>query len=40
MNVVDSSCWLEYLMDTETGAAVAPVIENPDELIVPTKPET
>ncbi len=36
MNVVDSSCWLEYLMDTEIGAAVAPVIENPDELIVPT----
>jgi len=36
MNVVDSSCWLEYLMGTETGAAVASVIENPDELIVPT----
>jgi len=36
MNVVDSSCWLEYLMNTEIGAVVAPVIENPDELIVPT----
>jgi len=36
MNVVDSSCWFEYLMGTETGAAVASVIENPDELIVPT----
>jgi len=36
MNVVDSSCWLEYLMDTEIGAAVASVIENPGELIVPT----
>jgi len=36
MNIVDSSCWIEYLMDTETGAAVASVIENPDELIVPT----
>ena len=36
MNVVDSSCWLEYLMDTETGAAVAAVIESPGELIVPT----
>jgi len=36
MNVVDSSCWLEYLMGTETGDAVAPVIENPNELIVPT----
>jgi predicted nucleic acid-binding protein len=36
MNIIDSSCWLEYLMDTEIGAAVAPVIENPAELIVPT----
>ena len=36
MNVVDSSCWLEYLMDTETGAAVAATIESPGELIVPT----
>jgi len=24
MNVVDSSCWLEYLMGTEIGAVVAP----------------
>jgi len=36
MNIVDSSCWLEYLMDTATGKAVASIIENPDELIVPT----
>lgn len=36
MNVVDSSCWLEYLMDTDIGTAVASVIENPDELVVPT----
>ena len=36
MNIVDSSCWIEYLMDTETGAAVAPVIENAAELLVPT----
>jgi len=36
MNIVDSSCWLEYLMDTVTGKAVASIIENPDELIVPT----
>jgi predicted nucleic acid-binding protein len=36
MNVVDSSCWLEYLMDTEIGAVAASVIENPNELIVPT----
>ena len=36
MNIVDSSCWLEYLMDTEIGANVAQVIENPGELVVPT----
>ena len=36
MNIVDSSCWIEYLMGTEIGANVAQVIENPDELIVPT----
>jgi len=36
MNIVDSSCWLEYLMGSETGTAVAAVIENPGELIVPT----
>ena len=36
MNIVDSSCWIEYLMGTEIGSKIAPVIENPDELIVPT----
>jgi len=36
MNIIDSSCWLEYLMNTKIGAAVASVIESPDELIVPT----
>jgi predicted nucleic acid-binding protein len=36
MNIVDSSCWLEYLMDTEIGANVALIIENPAELVVPT----
>ena len=36
MNIVDSSCWLEYLMDSEIGASIASVIENPKELIVPT----
>ena len=36
MNIVDSSCWLEYLMDTETGTDIASIIENPDELVVPT----
>jgi predicted nucleic acid-binding protein len=36
MNIVDSSCWIEYLIDTEIGAKVAPIIENAGELIVPT----
>ena len=36
MNIVDSSCWLEYLMGTEIGMNAALVIENPDEFIVPT----
>ena len=36
MNVVDSSCWIEYLMNTSIGETVAPIIENPTGLIVPT----
>jgi len=36
MNIVDSSCWLEYLMDSEIGVNIAKVIENSGELIVPT----
>jgi predicted nucleic acid-binding protein len=36
MNVVDSSCWIEYLMDSPIGKNVASVIETPGELVVPT----
>ena len=36
MNVIDSSIWLEYFADTENGDLVADVVENTDELIVPT----
>jgi predicted nucleic acid-binding protein len=36
MNIVDSSCWIEYLMDSDIGAQVASLIENAAELIVPT----
>jgi predicted nucleic acid-binding protein len=36
MNLVDSSCWIEYLLNSEIGAQVAPVIENPGGLVVPT----
>ena len=36
MNIVDSSCWLEYFAGSEVGEAVASVIENLEKLIVPS----
>jgi predicted nucleic acid-binding protein len=36
MNVVDSSCWIEYLMDSSIGKNIVSVIETPGELVVPT----
>ena len=36
MNIVDTSCWIEYLMDTSIGADIASVVESPTDLIVPT----
>jgi predicted nucleic acid-binding protein len=36
MNVIDSTLWLEYFADTDAGNNVAEIIENTDELIVPT----
>ena len=36
MNIVDTSCWIEYLMDSSIGADIAPIIEKPTELLVPT----
>jgi len=36
MNVVDSSCWLEYLMGTDLDINVVMAIETPGELVVPT----
>ena len=36
MNVVDSSCWIEYFNDTAIGEEVAPIAENFPLLIVPT----
>jgi predicted nucleic acid-binding protein len=36
MNVVDSSCWIEYFNDTAIGSEVAPIAENFPLLIVPT----
>jgi predicted nucleic acid-binding protein len=35
MNVVDSSCWLEYFAGTEVGEKVAPVIEDIKNLVIP-----
>ncbi len=36
MNVMDSSGWLEYFADGTNAEFFAPVIENLDELLVPT----
>ncbi len=36
MNVVDSSCWLEFFAGTETGEIIAPVVEKLEELLVPS----
>ena len=36
MNVVDSSAWLEYFAGTERAEHYAKIIENPEQLIVPT----
>jgi hypothetical protein len=36
MNVIDSTLWLEYFPSTEAGNIVSEIIENTNELIVPT----
>jgi predicted nucleic acid-binding protein len=36
MNIIDSSLWLEYFADTEAGDNISEIIENTDELLVPT----
>ena len=36
MNVVDSSCWLEYFAGSRVGEEVASTIENLEKLIVPS----
>jgi len=35
MNVVDSSCWLEYFAGSNVGDAVAGAIEDIPSLVVP-----
>jgi toxin FitB len=36
MNVVDSSCWLEFFAGSDVGEKVSPIIEDIDNLIVPS----
>lgn len=36
MNVIDSSCWLEYFAGSQVGDAVSAAIENTASLYVPT----
>jgi predicted nucleic acid-binding protein len=36
MNVVDSSCWLEFIKDSSIGGKVAPIIADVEHLLVPT----
>jgi len=36
MNVVDSSCWLEYFAGSAVGDAVGPVLEDLENLVVPS----
>ena len=36
MNIIDSTLWLEYFAGTEAGNDISEIIENTDELIVPT----
>ena len=35
MNIVDSSCWLEYFAGSRVGDEVSSVIEDTDNLLVP-----
>jgi len=36
MNIVDSSCWLEYFAGSHVGDKVAAVIEDTEHLLVPS----
>ena len=36
MNVLDSSCWIEYFHNTPISNTVSPVAERPRELLVPS----
>jgi len=36
MNIIDSSLWLEYFADTEAGNSISEIVENTNQLLVPT----
>lgn len=36
MNIVDSSCWLEFFSGSDVGEKVSKIIESTETLIVPT----
>jgi len=36
MNVIDSSCWIEYLEDSDIGDNIAEIVENPSIVLIPT----
>jgi predicted nucleic acid-binding protein len=36
MNLIDSALWLEYFAGTDQGELIAPLLEKPDGLIVPS----
>jgi predicted nucleic acid-binding protein len=36
MNIVDSSCWLEYFAGSKVGEKVSAIIEKVDDLLVPS----
>ncbi|MDP3442719.1 MAG: PIN domain-containing protein, partial [Ignavibacteria bacterium] len=36
MNIVDSSCWLEYFKGSRVGEEVSSVIEDIEHLLVPS----
>jgi toxin FitB len=36
MNIVDSSCWLEFFAGSKIGEDVSPIIEDIDNLLVPS----
>ena len=35
MNIVDSSCWLEFMEDSPIGSEVAPIIADVEHLLIP-----